>query len=286
VSNQLSVKKVPFMGDELMAAKDEKTGKIYAGVSYICRGIGFDKNFKDAEVKRVQRDIVLKRGCVKFDAGVFDPNNETIAIDNDFIPLWLAKISITPTMKKEHPEVADKLVQYQLKAQKVLANAFLHPDKTPSTKSKYRALPPVNHSVEILQKAWIAAGVDKKRAAAAVSAIYKQVYSDIGINIPSIPVKCEKTYDKEQIAKVLGVYSKSGKPHSQAIAAIMRTLYISPELIEHSPFASNGHSDDYDRYKAPVLRMVQKWIIEHHYPNLIQLDKSYRVVYRQGVSGQ
>lgn len=92
MNSQLSVKAVPFMGDELMAAKDEKSGKVYAGVSYICKGIGFDKNLKDAEVKRVQRDIVLKRGCVKFDAGVFDPNNEAIAIDNNFIPLWLAKI--------------------------------------------------------------------------------------------------------------------------------------------------------------------------------------------------
>jgi hypothetical protein len=75
------------------------------------------------------------------------------------------------------------------------------------------------------------------------------------------------------------VYSKSGKPHSQAIAAIIRTLNIPPEYIEHSPFAANGHSDDYDRYKTPVLRMVQKWLIEHHYPNPIKLDKAYKVTY-------
>jgi hypothetical protein len=280
MDSQLSVKTVPFMGDELMAAKDEKSGKIYAGVSYICKGIGFDKNLKDAEVKRVQRDIVLKQGCVKFDAGVFDPNNEALAIENDFIPLWLAKITITPTMKKEHPEVADKLVQYQLKAQKVLADAFLHPAKTTSAKSKYRALPPVNHSVEILQKVWAAAGVDKKRSAAAVSGIYKQVYGDLGIDIPGAPVECDKTYDKEQIAKALGVYSKSGKPHSQAIAAIIRTLNIPANLIEHSPFAANGHSDDYDRYKAPVLDMVRDWITIQGRKSPIVLDKSYNVVFQ------
>lgn len=280
MKNQLSVKTVPFMSDELMAAKDEKTGKIYAGVSYICKGIGFDKNLKDAEVKRVQRDTVLKRGCVKFDAGVFDPNNEALAIENDFIPLWLAKISITPTMQREHPEVANKLVQYQLKAQKVLAAAFLHEDKATSAKSKYRALPSVNHSIEILRQAWKVGGVDDKRAAAAVSGIYKQVYGDAGIDIPTPPVECDKTYDKEQIAKALGVYSKSGKPHSQAIAAIIRTLNIGSELIEHSPFAANGHSDDYDRYKAPVLDMVQSWITVHNKPSPVVLDKSYNVLYR------
>ncbi len=196
MNSQLSVKTVPFMGDELMAAKDEKSGKIYAGVSYICKGIGFSKHEKDRQVANIQKDEVLKRGCLKFEAGVFDQNNEAIAINNDFIPIWLAKISITPAMKKEHPEVANKLVQYQLKAQKVLADAFLH-HKAPSAKAKYRALPPVNHSVEILRKAWAAAGVDVKRSAAAVSGIYKKVYGDLGIDIPGVPAECEKTYDKE-----------------------------------------------------------------------------------------
>jgi hypothetical protein len=279
MNSQLSVKAVPFMGDELMAAKDEKSGKIYAGVSYICKGIGFSKHEKDRQVANIQKDEVLKRGCLKFEAGVFDPNNEALAIDNEFVPLWLAKISITPAMKKEHPEVVDKLVQYQLKAQKVLADAFIH-HKAPSAKSKYRALPPVNHSVEILQKAWLAAGVDKKRSAAAVSGIYKQVYGDLGIDIPGTPVECEKTYDKEQIAKALGIYSKAGKPHSQAVAAIIRTLDIPADLIEHSPFATNGHSDDYDRYKAPVLDMVSAWFKLHGKTSPIVLDKSYNVIYR------
>jgi hypothetical protein len=280
MDSQLSVKTVPFMGDELMAARDDKTGKIYAGVSYICKGIGFSKHEKDRQVANIQKDEVLKRGCLKFEAGVFDQNNEAIAIDNEFIPLWLAKISITPTMKKEHPEVTNKLIQYQLKAQKVLADAFLHPAKAPSAKSKYRALPPVNHSVEILQRVWAAAGVDKKRSAAAVSGIYKQVYGDLGIDIPGVPVECEKTYDKEQIAKALGVYSKTGKPHSQAIAAIIRTLDIPADLIEHSPFAANGHSDDYDRYKAPVLDMVRDWITAQGRKSPIVLDKSYGVVFQ------
>lgn len=74
MENELEIKRVPFMGAELMAARDTD-GQIWAGVSYICNGIGLNKNEKDRQVKNVQTDRVLKKGCVKFDAGVFDPNN-------------------------------------------------------------------------------------------------------------------------------------------------------------------------------------------------------------------
>ncbi|WP_368489278.1 phage antirepressor N-terminal domain-containing protein [Clostridium sp. BJN0013] len=94
--SNLITKQVNFHGDNLMAAKDKNTGKIYTGVSYICRGIGLTKDQKDRQVKNVQSDLVLNRGCVKFGAGVFDLNNPTLAMDIDFLPLWLAKISITP----------------------------------------------------------------------------------------------------------------------------------------------------------------------------------------------
>lgn len=122
--NELEIKRVPFLGTELMAARDE-AGQIWAGVSYICNGIGLNKNEKDRQVKNVQADRVLKKGCVKFDAGVFDPNNQAVAIKLDFVPLWLAKISITPTMESDNPDLADLLEQYQLRAKDVLAAAFL-----------------------------------------------------------------------------------------------------------------------------------------------------------------
>lgn len=62
---------------------------------------------------------------MKFQAGVFDPNNATMALRLDFIPLWLAKISITPAMKADKPELVETLKQYQLKAKDALAAAFL-----------------------------------------------------------------------------------------------------------------------------------------------------------------
>ena len=113
-----------LFGDSVMAAKD-KDGNIWAGVSYFCKGLGMSKGEKDRQTANVQSDDVLKRGATKFAAGVFDDNNETVALRIDFVPIWLTKISITPKMKREKPELADKLLQYQLKAKDILAAAFL-----------------------------------------------------------------------------------------------------------------------------------------------------------------
>lgn len=122
--NELVVKQVDFLGDSLIAVKNE-TEKIYTGVSYICKGIGFTKGQKDRQVLNIQEDFVLSKGCLKFEAGVIDPNNEVLGIELDYLPLWLAKISITPKMQEEQPHVAEKLINYQLKAKDVLAKAFI-----------------------------------------------------------------------------------------------------------------------------------------------------------------
>ena len=66
--NELEIKKVPFMGTDLMAAKDT-SGQIWAGISYICNGIGLTKHQKDRQVATVQTDEVLQEGCLKFEAG-------------------------------------------------------------------------------------------------------------------------------------------------------------------------------------------------------------------------
>lgn len=122
-------KLVDFNGAEIMAVQTND-GNIYAGVSWICKGIGFNKSQKDTQVQKVQTDLVLKRGCLKFKAGVIDPNNEVVSIELGFLPMWLAKISITPKMQEESPKVVENLVEYQLKAKDVLAEAFIKKQKT------------------------------------------------------------------------------------------------------------------------------------------------------------
>lgn len=122
--NDMIVKSVDLMGDTIMATQDEK-GYIWAGVSYFCNALGMQKWQKDKQIHKVQSDKTLRRGCSKFGAGVFDPNNETVALRIDFIPMWLSKITITDKMEQDHPDLADKLLNYQLKAKDILAAAFL-----------------------------------------------------------------------------------------------------------------------------------------------------------------
>jgi len=82
---------------------------------------------KKRQVNNIREDIVLSRGCEIIKVNLNDTQTrDLLCIELDFLPLWLAKISITPKMKKNSPEVVEKLIQYQLKAKDVLANAFVH----------------------------------------------------------------------------------------------------------------------------------------------------------------
>lgn len=124
------IKRVPFMGCELMAAKADD-GIIYAGVSYICNGMGMSEGQVKAERVRIRNDSVLSKGGRNFVLPSGGGSQETLCLELDYLPLWLAKISITPTMKAENPQLAERLVQYQLKAKDALAAAFL--PKRPNT---------------------------------------------------------------------------------------------------------------------------------------------------------
>lgn len=122
--DELTVRNVDVLGDTIVAGQDKK-GQIWAGVSFFCKALGMNNVQKDTQVDKVKTDKTLNKGYRKFPVGVFDQSNETIAIRLDFIPIWLAKISITKKMEQDHPELADKLLNYQLKAKDILAAAFM-----------------------------------------------------------------------------------------------------------------------------------------------------------------
>lgn len=120
-------KEVKFNSDKVLAVM--KDGKLYVGVSNICNNLKMSKKMKDRQVANIQSDLVLSKGCLKFGAGVFDLYNQAFAIELDYLPLWLAKIRITPNMVDEKKELVRKLVEYQLHAKDVLAAAFLDKPK-------------------------------------------------------------------------------------------------------------------------------------------------------------
>lgn len=122
--NDLEIRRVPFMGAELMAARDND-GQIWAGVRWMCDGIGLSEGQRKRQVANIQTDTILSKGGSNLVLPTSGGLQEVLCLKLDFVPLWLAKISITPTMERETPELAERLEQYQLHAKDVLAAAFL-----------------------------------------------------------------------------------------------------------------------------------------------------------------
>lgn len=119
----LAIKDVEFNGATLRAAQIEDI--VWVGVKWICDGLGLSEDRGKYERKKIQKDLVLSKGVNFYPLGTDNANSDVLCLMLEYLPLWLAKISITPTMKKENPELADRLVEYQLKAKDVLAEAFL-----------------------------------------------------------------------------------------------------------------------------------------------------------------
>lgn len=125
-----------FYGDELIALKDNATGEIYTSINSVLKGIGFtNKNQIRKRRDKWVNDIVISKGIMKFNIPtqevvskngitLFD-EKETFCISQRKLPLALAKINITPTMKKNQPELVSKLELYQDKCADVLASVFI-----------------------------------------------------------------------------------------------------------------------------------------------------------------
>lgn len=130
--NELQVieqKMVPFNGIELMAIKTED-GKIHAGVRWVCEGIGLTKGQMQNERKKIQEDLVLSKGERNFKLPTNGGVQDVLCIELSFLPLWLAKITLTPTMQRENPWTVQRLVDFQLRAKDVLEEAFLNKPKS------------------------------------------------------------------------------------------------------------------------------------------------------------
>ena len=123
----LQVTDFDFYGDNLIALKDNATGEIYTAITHILRGIGFNSKQVEHQQNKILKDELLKSHTLKF-SGVnlnMPSVNEIWCISQRKLPIALAKINITPKMKKEQPELSEKLLTYQDKCADVLASVFI-----------------------------------------------------------------------------------------------------------------------------------------------------------------
>lgn len=122
----LQITNFNFYGDELIALKDNATGEIYTSINHVLKGIGFSD---DEQIRRRRdkwkNDLVIGKGVVKLRHPSDGGQQDTYCISQRKLPLALAKINITPKMKKTQPEISSRLELYQDKCADVLASVFI-----------------------------------------------------------------------------------------------------------------------------------------------------------------
>lgn len=122
--NDMIVKSVDVMGDFITAAKDHD-GNVWVGVRWVCDALDMTEGQMKRQIKNIKKDMVFgEGGSNQIPLPTGQGTQEVFCIRNDFIPLWLAKISITKKTREERPEFSKKLLKYQLKAKDILAEAF------------------------------------------------------------------------------------------------------------------------------------------------------------------
>lgn len=124
-----------------------------------------------------------------------------------------------------------------------------------------------------------------------VAAEVKRLYTDLGYEVKALLLTDKETmpklYDCTEMARELGIYSNSGKPHNQAVSAIIKKLHIPDSETVTTAFSRNGHEDVTIQYKPSVLEDVKLWLAENNYPMKIPYidskgnQKSCTVVYQE-----
>lgn len=128
MKKEMETKLIDFEGGKILGFRTED-GQVWMGVKKTCIDIGLSEKQADRQIANTQEDLVLKSKSLKFEVVQKEGNRqvkrEIIALNEEVITLWLAKIALTPKMQEKNPETVDKLIKYQLKASKVLHNAFM-----------------------------------------------------------------------------------------------------------------------------------------------------------------
>lgn len=132
---------------------------------------------------------------------------------------------------------------------------------------KKEKLPSVNQMVKNIKGALHDAGVDSKYIAAEIV----RIYSDNGypVKVPLIS-DVPALWDCTTMAKQLGIFSESGRPHDKAISAIIQKLDIFTEEIVKTAYSRNGHDGVTVQYKDSVLQKAKEWLEENGYPTMIE----------------
>lgn len=135
---KLQVKEVEFNSKKIKVVK--KNDKIYVSVRSICNNLRMNKKQYVFQRNKVNKDGLLKGGIKLFPLETNGGIQKVMVLELDYLPIWLAKIN--PSRFSD--ELKKELMNYQLNAKDVLADAFLgHRTKRIVTKPLSISIPQV-----------------------------------------------------------------------------------------------------------------------------------------------
>ena len=204
------VKNVNVMGDSIMAAKDGD-GVVWVGIKWMCQGMGMSEGQYKRQIVNIQKDLLLKRGGSNLILPTASGKQEVFCLQNDYLPIWLAKISITPKIQSEMPELAQKLLDYQLKAKDILAEAF-YPKQTLPTTTEGKIQLLAQGNVELNKK---------------VDTLTERM-DKLEMDLPLFPSEAEEVSNaaKRRGVEVLGGKRSAAYRNKSIRAKVYRTLYL------------------------------------------------------------
>lgn len=214
------------------------------------------KRFNDNKKHMIKGEdyFVRKTDEAKSEYGITAPNGLILLTESGY--LMLVK-SFTD----------DLAWQVQRQLVKSYFNQKTDATKKTMDKPKKEKLSSVNMMVKSVKEALHDAGVDAKYIAAEVVRLYTD--SGYPVNAPLIS-DVPKLWDCTSIAKALGIYSESGRPHDKAASAIIQKLDIFTDEIVRTAYSRNGHDGVTVQYKGSVLEKAREWLEENGYPSLIE----------------
>lgn len=126
------VKEIPFNGSTLLGIKDQN-GQVWLAIRKTCTDIGLSDGQIRRQLANLKEDLIFKKAITNLRYPSNGGEQETTCINEKFVTLWLAKISLTPAMQKKNPEAVKKLLEYQLEAADVLHKAFYETEEQKET---------------------------------------------------------------------------------------------------------------------------------------------------------
>jgi hypothetical protein len=108
----------------------------------------------------------------------------------------------------------------------------------------------------------------------------KSIYRMAGVELPFEITLEQKLYDLETIAKKMGILSENGKPHANAVSAIIKQIDI-PATIKLDVLETNGKwTGSVTKYKEEIFDYIAKWLEESGRPPVVETkNRKYKVVY-------